>query len=334
MNHDSRLLRFIAHFATKTIGLLVCFGVLQTATAIAARPNVVFITVDDMNCDSVGAYGCPLPGTTPAIDSLAASGMRFEHAHVTIAICQPTRAVWMTGRYPHRSGALGFDPIAPDVPTLVEALRASGYYTGILGKTTHVVPTRARAWNESTKMAQLGFGRDPKKYKDRTTEIIQNATDADQPFFIMANAHDPHRPFDGSKGSERKRASFNFPPPSKLYSANQVPIPGFLANLPDVRTEMAQYFRSVRRADQVVGAVLDAIEATGQVDNTIVVFKSDHGMPLPFAKTNCWRHSTRTPWIVRWPGVVKKGSHEIEHVISGIDLAPTILDAVGLPNLA
>ena len=169
-----------------------------------ARPNIVFITVDDMNCDSVGVYGCPLEGITPAIDSLAETGMRFEHAHVTIAICQPTRAVWMTGRYPHRSGALGFDPIDAGVPTLVETLREAGYYTGILGKTTHVVPTRAHAWNESTKMQDLGFGRDPTKYGQRTAEIIQHATQAKRPFFIMANAHDPHRPFDGSKGSEKK----------------------------------------------------------------------------------------------------------------------------------
>ena len=96
---------------------------------------------------------------------------------------------------------------------------------------------------------------------------------------------------------------------------------------------MAQYFRSVRRADQVVGAVLDAIENEGQSERTLVIFKSDHGMPLPFAKTNCWRHSTRTPWIVRWPGVIQPGMHDTQHVVSGVDLAPTILDAIGLPNL-
>ena len=75
----------------------------------AERPNVLFITLDDMNFDSVGVYGSKVPDTTPNLDQLAAGGFRFEHAHVTIAICQPTRAVWMTGRYPHPNGALGFD---------------------------------------------------------------------------------------------------------------------------------------------------------------------------------------------------------------------------------
>ena len=327
--------RFLSvHLKAALLGLTIWMAnTLTNATSLAARPNVVFITVDDMNCDSVGAYGCPLPEITPAIDSLAASGMRFEHAHVTIAICQPTRAVWMTGRYPHRNGALGFDPINADVPTLVEALRDAGYYTGILGKTTHVVPTRAGAWTEATKMEQLGFGRDPKKYRTRVSEIIQNADKESRPFFIMANAHDPHRPFEDSNRSEKKRATFEFPRSEKHIRGDNIPVPGFLADLPNVRTEMAQYYRSVRRADDVVGSVLAAIESAGQVDNTMVIFKSDHGMPLPFAKTNCWRHSTRTPWIVRWPGVVKADSHDTEHVVSGVDLAPTILEAAGLSNL-
>ena len=68
----------------------------------------MFITLDDMNRDSMGVYGSKVPGTTPNMDRLAKEGLRFEHGHVTIAICQPTRAVWMTGRYPHNSGALGF----------------------------------------------------------------------------------------------------------------------------------------------------------------------------------------------------------------------------------
>ncbi|MCA9218181.1 MAG: sulfatase-like hydrolase/transferase [Planctomycetales bacterium] len=312
--------------------LLCSIYAISGAASASDRLNVVFITVDDLNCDSVGAFGCPIEGITPRIDKLATEGMRFEHAHVTIAICQPTRAVWMTGRYPHRSGALGFDPINEGVPTLLEAVRSADYYTGILGKTNHIVPTRAAAWNESTTMQDLGFGRNPDDYKRRTSEIITNAKSANKPFFIMANAHDPHRPFDGSMASEKKRATFAFPRPEPI-SPDQIPVPRFLPDIADVRIEMAQYFQSARRADQVVGAVLDAIDLTGSTEDTMVVFMSDHGMSLPFAKTNCWWHSTRTPWIVRWPGIVAAGSHDAEHVISGIDVAPTVLDAIGLPNL-
>ena len=64
--------------------------------------NILLITADDMNWDAVGAFGCPTQGTTPNLDRLADESMRFNHAHVTIAVCQPSRSALMTGRYPHR----------------------------------------------------------------------------------------------------------------------------------------------------------------------------------------------------------------------------------------
>ena len=90
------------------------------------------------------------------------------------------------------------------------------------------------------------------------------------------------------------------------------------------------YYSSVRRADDVVGRVLSELKAAGFDDNTVVMLKSDHGIAVPFAKTNVYRHSTITPWIVRWPGKLKPGSHDTEHLVSGIDFAPTILDILGI----
>ena len=86
----------------------------------------------------------------------------------------------------------------------------------------------------------------------------------------------------------------------------------------------------VRRADDVVGRVLSELKAAGFDDNTVVMLKSAHGIAVPFAKTNVYRHSTITPWIVRWPGKLKPGSHDTEHLVSGIDFAPTILDILGI----
>ena len=321
--------------------VLSCLSVLPTIAA--DRPNVVLITVDDMHWDSIGAFGCEVDDITPNIDRLASEGLRFEHAHVTVAICQPTRAVWMTGRYPHNSGALGFDPISKGVPTLVETLRDAGYYTGIFAKTGHVVPTRAAAWHMRIQAKHLRNGREPKAYHQFTTEFLADAKEARKPFFLMANAQDPHRPFYGSKQEAAKKKDDKktkndqygggFPDVRRVYKEDEVVVPKFLPDIPDVRKEVAQYFTSVHRADEVVGAVLQALQESGQADNTLVMFLSDHGMPLPFAKTNCWRNSTRTPWIVRWPGVVAPGQHDTDHMVSGIDLCPTILAAIGLPPL-
>ncbi len=306
-------------------------------------PNVLLITVDDMNRDSVGVYRAKIPDLTPNIDRLAAEGMRFEHAHVSIAICQPTRAVWMTGRYPHNSGALGFEKIRPDVPTLAEALRDAGFRTGLMAKHGHVIPSRPDAWTEIVPARELKNGRSPELYYERALRFMKAAKAAEQSFFLMANSQDPHRPFAGSADEARMQKTDaestnhqyggGFPPVEVAFHPAEIPTPGFLPDLPKIRRELAEYYTSVKRADETTGALLRALDDAGLAENTLVMFLSDHGIAVPFAKTNVWMHSTRTPWIVRWPGVVRTNVVDHRHVISGIDLAPTILAAVGEPAL-
>ena len=311
------------------------------------RLNVLFITMDDMNRDSIGVYGSQVTDTTPNIDQLAAEGLRFEHAHVTIAICQPTRAVWMTGRYPHNSGALGFNTIHRGVPTLPETLRKNGFHTGILGKTEHVVPSRKDAFAYRRDRSELINGRSQELYGQYTAEFLKEVKEADKPFFLMVNTHDPHRPFDNRKPADQRNAKpkqdpkktaknkkrkryGDYPAPSKIYQPEEIAIPGFLPDLPPIREEIAQYYSSVRRADDVIGRVLAELEEAGFSKNTVVMLKSDHGIPVPFAKTNVWRHSTITPWIVRWPGTIQPNSIDKTHLISGVDFAPTILELFNL----
>ena len=299
------------------------------ATALAAeRPNLLLITVDDMNRDSVGAYGCPIPDITPNIDKLAGQGIRFDRGFVNVAICMPCRAGLMTGRYPQTSGALGFDRIRPDVPSLPEALKKAGYYNSLIGKEIHVVPSRHAAFDRIDRQKNLGGGRSIGAFAHAVHEAIREAKSAGKPFFIMANAADPHRPF-----AWAKNAAFKKIPYPREIDPTEVPVPGFLPDLPDIRTELATYFQSVARADLIVGAVLDELEKSGQADNTLVLFLSDHGMPLPFAKTNCYLASNLTPWIMRWPGHIKPGSSDKKNSVSAIDVAPTFLDAAGVSNL-
>ncbi len=300
--------------------------------------NVLLITADDMNWDAVtamGAAGLPL---TPHIDALAGQGAIFRRAHVTAAICQPSRQAMMTGRYPHNSGAPGFHPIAPDVPTLQESLRRAGYLNGILGKVEHLAPPEKFCWDYAVDRVDLAQGRDPSLYGQHARAFLARAAGEDRPFFLMANAHDPHRPFHGSAQERENHQTADIldrlPAPSRIFGPDEITVPGFLPDLPEVRTELAQYASSCRRCDDTVGEVLAALDASGLADETIVVFLSDNGMAFPFAKTNCYLHSTRTPWIVRWAGVVEAGRVDDEHFINGIDLAPTLLDALGLPPLA
>jgi len=331
------------------IALLLCAAIFvgkparTLAAEPASRPNVLLITLDDMNWDSLGCTGSKVPGISPNIDALAKQGMRFLHAHVTIAVCQPTRSVWFTGRYPHRNGALGFQPINPAVPTLTEQTRKAGYLNGIMAKVPHLAPQRKFAWDVVVPAGELAVGRDPEQYYKHAKAFFERAKSAGKPFFLMANSQDPHRPFAGSpqesgrrgkvrkKKKKRKQRPSNFPGVRRTYRPDEVTVPKFLPDISEVRQEMAEYFTSVHRADEIVGAVLKALKETGYEKNTLVIFLSDHGMPLPFAKTNCYLNSTRTPLIVRWPGRVKPGTVDAAHMLSGIDLMPTILDALKLP---
>lgn len=341
MKHTSRILACIT-----VLGCLTLAPAIQSRGqrgGADARPNILLITVDDLNWDSLGVTGSPVPGVSPNVDRLAREGLRFTKAHVTVAICQPSRNVWMTGRYPQNTGALGFEDIAPKVPTLVEALAQAGYYTGLMAKTRHVVPSRATAWREIVTARELKNGRSPGLYLERTRAFLAKARASGHPFFLMLNSQDPHRPFAGSQQEEAFKArdaasqdaqyGGGFPDVEHPYSPSDIAVPKFLPDLPDVRRELAQYYTSARRADETTGAALRALDESGLRDRTLVIWLSDNGAALPFAKANVWLNSTRTPLIVRWPHVVKAATIDERHLLGGVDLAPTILEAAGLPNL-
>jgi N-sulfoglucosamine sulfohydrolase len=321
-----------ALFSMLFLGLLVHGTVAAPEEAARQRSNVLLITADDLNWDSLGVTGCKVPDITPNLDRLARGGLRFQHAHVTIAVCQPCRSVLMTGRYPHRNGALGFQPISRDVPTLQESLRAAGYLNGIMAKVPHLAPLDKFCWDTVVRSNQLGRGRNPDLYYQHAKAFFDQAVKANKPFFLMANTQDPHRPFAGSQQEQRnRRPGPAGPGVRRTYQPNEISVPGFLPDIPPVRKEIAQYYTSVHRCDESVGAVLKALKDAGVEKQTLVMFLSDHGMALPFAKTNCYLNSTRTPWIVRWSGQVQAGTVDHEHFISGIDFMPTILDALDLP---
>ena len=298
--------------------------------------NVLLITADDLNYNSVGAYGCMVPDITPNIDRLASEGVRFTEAYMNIAICQPSRQSMMTGRYPHRNGAMGFEPIDRSVPTLQEQLRSAGYLNAIIGKEKHLKPVDKFCWDfcirEEDVASGMGIGRDPDLYYKYTAKFLERAKKENKGFFLNANAHDPHRPFAGSD-NEKKYWGSDLPKFTRKIAPEEITVPDFLADLPEVRKEIAEYYTSVYRCDQVVGAILKALDESGFAENTMVVFISDNGISIPFAKGNCYLNSNKTPWIMRWPNQIPAGSVDSTHLISGIDFMPTVLHALHLSKV-
>ncbi|MBT5916724.1 MAG: sulfatase [Opitutae bacterium] len=294
--------------------------------------NLLLITVDDMSCDSVGVYGCELEGTTPTMDRLASQSLRFEHAHVTVGNCNPCRNVMFSGLISHNNKVEGFYKVTdPGWPHMVDLLQGAGYYAGIHGKVSHSSPYQPYAWDDDLTISPSGKKahiKDAKAYGESTSRGIENAGEAGKPFFLSINISDPHKPF----WSEVRGGGEDPYVPSRIFNAEEVPVPGFLFEDPEVREELALYYSSVRRADDCLNEVLKALRKSGQWENTMIVFLSDHGMPLPFAKTQLYHHSTRTPLMVRLPGTTRAGKLESRHMVSVLDLLPTVLDSLGVPK--
>ena len=288
------------------------------------------IVADDMNWDTPGCFGGAAPGITPNIDRLAGQGMRINHAYVNVSICTPSRSIMLTGLYAQNNGAEGFQRIRPGTPTLPALLNEAGYLCGIIGK-----PLRQQElfrWSVTYRWQGTGdenrWGRDPSIFRQFSKKFFAMARNSNQPFFLMANSHDPHRPFAGERATKppNERA-----PATQTFSANEVKLPAFLPDLPGVRRELAAYCTSVRRLDDMVGEVLEALHVADFEEDTIVIFLADHGMPFPGAKFNCYVDSMRSPFILRWPGKVKAGSIDTWHMVTTLDLMPTILEIAGMP---
>ncbi len=303
----------------------------QQLVAPKKRPNVLLLVADDMNWDSPGCFGGAAPEITPNIDRLADEGIRFFNAHVNIAICTPSRSVMLTGLYPQNNGAKAFQRILPHIKTLPHILNENGFLCGTIGKPLN--QQELFRWSVTYQWQGVGdeneWGRDPNVYKEFCSSFFQMAKGSKQPFFLMASSHDPHRPYGGGKNGKKH---FERIKSSKTFTNQEVVVPEFIPDLPDTRKEMAAYCTSVRRLDDMMGTILDELKKSGHYDNTIVIFLSDHGMSLPFAKTNCYVQSTKTPLIIRWPEKIAEGTSDKKHMISTVDLMPTILEAVEISS--
>ncbi len=310
--------------------ILVCVLLASPQTGSCQHPelNVLLFTADDLDGYSLGCYGSKVQDISPNIDQFAAEGIRFEHAYVNAAICVPSRAILATGLYGHNSGVMGFEKMKEGnkTPLIMEILRDHNYRVGVLGKVSHSTPKLDFKWDFEANQAELGDGRSPTIYYKKCKAFFRECKDNGQSFYLMVNSHDPHRPF----FNPDKPITGGAEAPSRIYSPGEIEVPGFVSDLPGVRLEISYYFNSVKRLDDTFGKVMQALEESGFRDNTLVIFISDNGIAIPFAKCNVYHASNRSPWLVRWPGVSKPGQVNEKNMIAETDFMPTILDALGI----
>ena len=281
-------------------------------------PNVLLIVSED-NGQELGVYGDPYVHT-PNLDRLASEGTLFKNAYVAQAGCSQSRAAFLTGLYPHQNGQIGlatwkFRMYRDDTPNIVRSIKEVGYRTGIIGK-LHVNPASAFPFDFKG-ISKSNFDRnDLGIYAREASGFI---SDSQQPFFLSVNYPDAHRPFTPQVDGI----------PTKLLTGDDVKaLPFFGISNPQLRQQTANYYNCMSRLDTLIGDLLEVLQLSGKADNTIVAYIGDHGADMLRGKRTSYEGGTRVPFIMRAPGLSKKGvvRHEL---VSLLDLVPTLIDLTG-----
>jgi arylsulfatase A-like enzyme len=343
--------------------LLVISGVASLYAA-DRKPNFLFVYTDDQRWDAMGVVQreqgerARFPWfKSPNMDRLAAGGVRFRNAFVTLALCAPSRAAFLTGRYNHLNGITNNGTEFPtNSVTHASVLRAAGYRTAYIGK-WHMGEQRGQRPGFDYSASIIGHGR----YNDCPVEINGVSTptqgwlddvstdfaiafmkeNRDKPFSMVVGFKSPHTPRGGKNLPERlrnlyagetSRSTPNVGLPA-IYNASD-PITGkYAQGLVDNAVHL-DYFRHVTGVDENLGRLLDTLDTLGLADDTVVVFTSDNGY---FLGEHClgdkraiYEESLRIPMLVRYPRLFAKGQ-VVDEMVLNIDLAPTFLDLAGVP---
>jgi N-sulfoglucosamine sulfohydrolase len=298
--------------------VLIAWLIPHAAHAQARKTNIVVIIADDLGLE-LRCYGNKAI-QTPNIDGLAKRGVRFSKAYATVASCSPSRATILTGLHTHQNGQYGLahgphkQQMHDWVLGLPNLLQRVGYFTGIIGK-FHVIPTKNFSFEEEVTKVPA---RNPEAMAKKTREFL--AKRGKQPFFLVVGFTDPHRAKGGFANED-----FAKDPKEVKYDPKDVIVPPFLPDRPEVRAELAQYYQSISRLDRGVGEILAALAEAGLLEDTLIVFLSDNGMPFPGAKTTQYDAGLHLPLILAGPGVPSGRTNAA--LVSWVDIAPTLLDA-------
>lgn len=311
------------------------------------RPNVLVFLTDQQRWDTTGVHGNPL-GLTPTFDRMAEHGTHVANSFTCQPVCAPARSALQTGRYPTSTGCFRNGiPLPPDSRTLAHYFGDSGYETAYIGKwhlgddevAGPVRPQQRGGYQRWLAANLLEFTSDAYEttlYDERGSAETFGGYRADalgeaaaryiaeqheSPFFLFLSFLEPHH----------QNSRDDYPAPDgypERFGAEWVP--GDLASLDGNWPEhLAGYYGMVAKLDEVFDRVLRALSENGHGDNTVVLFTSDHGCHFKTRnqeyKRSCHDASIRVPTVLHGPGLTDVGA--LPHLVSHIDLPPTLLDA-------
>ena len=329
-------------FNFKKAGLLPIFLIVavslfannKTKDTSINKPNIILILSDDHSFPHVGCYGDANVlkyNITPNLDVFAQQGMRFERAYTTAPQCTPSRISIFTGCSPVSIDVTRFaEPSRKEVPFFTDILRKSGYWVGLDGRNHHLdgadddknpmineVLAKEGMRSLNTRFDHVAKfntkGMHLAEVPARINSIIDEVPKG-KPFFLYFGFNQPHRKF----GDDYEEIN-----PTELV------LPPDFPDLPEVRKDYARYLSDVRDMDNGFGSIMKVLEERGLTKNTIVIFMGDNGESLLRGKGTLCGRGTHVPLIIRYPSALK-GNLSTKTLVSGEDLAPTILEMVGL----
>jgi arylsulfatase A-like enzyme len=303
---------------------------IKAATA-QQRPNVLLVLSDDNSVPHDGCHpNANTVGLTTNLQAFAGQGMCFDRAYTTAPQCAPSRASIFAGRNPVDMGVTRFaQPVRRDIPFFSDILRASGYWVGLEGRNHHLSGRGDDPPHVKQVLAETGLSAIKERFDyvrtvnfkkdgpERAGQLLGEALDkvpAGKPFFLYFGFNQTHRPFVAN---------------SRDIDPRKLKLPPDWPDLPEVRQDYANYLADLRAMDRGFGGMMAQLKARGLDENTIVVFMGDNGEAMYRGKGTLYERGNNVPLIIRWPGVAQPGSRNAA-LVSGVDLAPTLLQAAGL----
>ena len=312
------------------------------------KPNVIVFFTDQQRWDTTGVHGNPL-GLTPNFDRMARTGTDVHYSFTCQPVCGPARSCLQTGRYATNTGVFRNGIILdPAMETLAKSFRAGGYTTGYIGKwhlaDADPTPVEQRGGYETWLAANtleftsdvydtLVYDTEGKPVKlpgyrvDALTDAAIRYVDQHQqdPFFLFISYLEPHH----------QNHLDDYPPPvgyREQYTDRWTP-PDLVALRGSSPQHLGGYYGMVKRLDEALGRLLDALRSLDLLDDTVVLFTADHGCHFKTRnaeyKRSCHEASIRVPTVISGPGF--DGGGQLAELVSLVDLPPTLLDAGGLP---
>jgi arylsulfatase A-like enzyme len=326
------------------LAALVAWAVGCSAANAPSRPNVVIAVLDTTRTDVLSSYGNPVP-TTPHLDRLAGEGVRFTRAYATDFWTLPSHASLFTGQYPSVHRATSETNRLPSrMETLAEVLRRAGYRTGAFVSNPWVSQERGFAQGFEN-FQEVWRPRPDLPPGDRgglelARRFVRNRAARDEPFLLFLNFNTAHMPYAPDPGALEALHPRPFEAHRRERLEKLVGLWGLIAGREvldegDFEVLRALYEAEIATVDSLLGELVEELRAQDLLDETLVVVTSDHGENLGEHglidhMLSMYEATIRVPLVLRYPERIAAGLVD-DRLASLVDVAPTILDACGLP---